>query len=82
MEESIGGLEKGRSAKEGRVKRNFVAAAKKASVICPNIDYGGAGPVLQDFLFSSLVSEVFKTADALYLPEGIDIWKLSLDLFQ
>ena len=42
----------------------------------------GLDPVLQDFLISRLVAEVFKVADTLYVLEGIEVHKLPLALFQ
>ena len=42
----------------------------------------GLDPVLWNFLILRLVPEVFRVVDTLYVPEGIDVWKLLLDIFQ
>ena len=42
----------------------------------------GLDHVLQDFLVLWLVSEVFKVADTIFVPEGIGMWELRLDVFQ
>ena len=38
-------------------------------------------PVLWGFLVLRLVSEVFKVVNTLYVAEGIDVWKLLLNIF-
>ena len=52
----------------------------RVSVLVLNVV--GLDLVLRDFLISRLVAEVFKVADTLYVPEGIKVHKLPLDLFQ
>ena len=54
----------------------------KPWVSVPVLSVIGLDSVLQDFLISKLVAEVFKVANTLYVPEGIEVCKLPLDLFQ
>ena len=54
----------------------------KLQVSVPVLSVVGLDPVLWDFLISRLVAEVFKVANTLYVLEGIEVYKLPLDLFQ
>ena len=74
----IGGSEKRRVKKKDTLK--WLLGKLQMSVRVLNIV--GLDPVLWEFLISRLVAEVFKVADAHYVPEAIEVHKLPLDLFR
>ena len=71
----------GRSEKKKVKKKDTLwQLLGKLRVSVPVLSTVGLDPVLRDFLISRLVAEVFKVADTFYVPEGIEVCKLPLDL--
>ena len=54
----------------------------KLWVFVPDLSAVELDPVLCNFLISRQVSEVFKVVNTFYIPEGIDVLKLPVPLFQ